>query len=49
MAVKKIRVVAYLDPTEYKELKIKLLRRGTDFSKWVRHRAHKELERSDTK
>lgn len=49
---KKIRVVAYLDPEQYRYFKtlLPILRPGgLDFSKWVRHKVKEELARAATK
>lgn len=43
MASRKIRVVAYLDPTDYKTFKALLPPRDLDFSKWVRRKVKEEL------
>lgn len=49
MGIKKIRVVAYLNPEEYRAFKRILPARDLSFSKWVRHKVKEELARAATR
>jgi len=41
---KSFRAIAYMDPSEYRQLKAKLALIGMTFSKWVREEAHKLIK-----